>query len=239
MATFKLNAQFRWPIAYNVTSESWYSFDAGSGFANAFAIAQNMTNQAARTSVFNQIKSAIIAAVQNPQVKIENETWSQITVGLQQFNQWQVNIEGTCSGVNHAIAFASEYLFNRTTSSNIIYGLVLNPTITCDTCQPLTVKACQTSYTLTTGLTPATIYTVALQAVNGNTYTQEVTSDGSGNITIDTTATGFPDGLFTPESGGYILKVYANSSMTTPLTIKVGLMEYTCINLNFTYVTTT
>jgi len=101
------------------------------------------------------------------------------------------------------------------------------------------VKACQASYTLTTGLTPATTYTVALHAGNGNTYTQEVTTDGSGNITIDAAAVDFPEGFWVPESGGYVLKVYPNNDLDTPEDLTIDAVVYTCIQLNFTYVTTT
>lgn len=110
---------------------------------------------------------------------------------------------------------------------------------TCDTCKQVMLKACQASYTLTTGLTPATTYTVALHAGNGNTYTQEVTTDGSGNITIDAAAEDFPEGFWVPESGGYVLKVYPNDDLDTPEDLTIDAVVYTCIQLNFTYVTTT
>ena len=235
MTEFKFNAVYQWPIAYSITSESWFSLGGLSGSFNAFALSQDMTNSANRTTVFNQIKTGITASLINPVYLVENNQFTTVTIGLQQFNQWTVNYEGTCEGVNYAIAIAPEYLFTPTTQTNIVYGLgIYPPTITvCDTCQQLTVKACETQYELTTGLTPATLYTVALHAANGNTYLQEITSDANGDITID--AALFPEGAFVPESGGYIVKVYADDSLGTPLTITVGLTQYTCINLNFTY----
>jgi len=169
---------------------------------------------------------------------------------------WTISTQSDGSFYTHTIQYTGLTSDPEPTSGQLIgFYVTLNPSpsshfgyvlqdcpaepTTCDTCKQVTVKACQASYTLTTGLTPATTYTVALHAGNGNTYTQEVTTDGSGNITIDAAAVDFPEGFWVPESGGYVLKVYPNNDLDTPEDLTIDAVVYTCIQLNFTYVTTT
>ena len=113
------------------------------------------------------------------------------------------------------------------------------PATVCDTCLELTRQACQESYTFDVDLDAATEYTVAITLPSGNIYTQEVTTNGSGSFTLDATAPEFPSGLFLPETGPVKIEVFSDGSLTTPLELLVNATEYTCINLNFAYITTT
>lgn len=232
MADYKIN--LRYPISPNPFP---FNIGAGEFLGLYYQVAGNVyVPIAASTSANNLV---LIDKIMTALIAVYGGTYNVESVSTEAGDrisiiQWN---GATLPAVNgNLISFiltAIEYVIHVYPGSATV-----EPT-TCDTCKQVTVKACQASYTITTGLTPATTYTAALHAGNGNTYTQEVTTDGSGNITIDTTATGFPDGLFTPESGGYILKVYPDADLGTPEDLTIGAVVYTCIQLNFTYVTTT
>lgn len=112
-------------------------------------------------------------------------------------------------------------------------------TLVCDSCYEQVKDACATEYTFSYDLEPATTYTVAFYMANGNVYTQEVLTNGSGEFTIDATAPEFPEGFWTPESGGYIMKVFPDASLENPESLTVGSYAYNCVQLAFQYVTTT
>jgi hypothetical protein len=107
----------------------------------------------------------------------------------------------------------------------------------CDTCQEKVFSACQASYTIVAGLTASTEYTVVLTDRNEVRYTQAVTTDGSGDLTID--MTDIPSGLLTPESGGFLFEVYEDSGLTTKADITANGHIYGCIQLTFEHTTTT
>lgn len=109
----------------------------------------------------------------------------------------------------------------------------------CESCYELSKASCEDSYVLSLDLTPATDYVLALYANNGNVYTQTCTANGSGELTIDATAPEFPEGFFIPESGGYVIKVFTDSDLTTVVPFIIGTNQYECIQLSFQYVTTT
>lgn len=111
--------------------------------------------------------------------------------------------------------------------------------VTCDTCLELNREACAESYTFNFDLEPATTYTVALESRNGNVYTQDVTTNGSGSFTLDAQAPEFPLGFFTHEAGPYTMKVYEDSALESVVTLTYGDAAYTCVQLNFQYITTT
>lgn len=109
--------------------------------------------------------------------------------------------------------------------------------VACPDCQEKNFSACEASYTITAGLTADTEYTVVLTDRNEVRYTQLVTTDGSGNLTIDTTD--FPTGAFTPEFGGFTMVVYTDTEMTDPVDITAGGYTYGCVKLNFQHTVTT
>jgi regulatory protein YycH of two-component signal transduction system YycFG len=107
----------------------------------------------------------------------------------------------------------------------------------CPDCLEKTLSACEASYTITAGLTADTDYTVVLTDRNEIRYTQLVTSDGDGDLTIDTTD--FPTGAFTPEFGGFTMVVYSDVELTTPVEITSRAHTYGCVQLFFQYTVTT
>ncbi len=111
--------------------------------------------------------------------------------------------------------------------------------VQCDTCYELIKTACEDSYVFALDLVAGTDYTVAFIANNGNTYIQTITADGSGQLEVDATAEDFPPGFFTPDTGGYTVKIFTDIDLETVVPFTIGSNEYTCIQLGFQYVVTT
>lgn len=118
-----------------------------------------------------------------------------------------------------------------------IVGITDCTPVACDKCQEVVFSACQASYTIIAGLGSGTDYTVVLTDRNNVRYTQLITADTSGDLTIDTTD--IPSSLFTPESGGFLVEVYEDAELTTKATITSGYYTYGCIQLSFQYTVTT
>ena len=133
--------------------------------------------------------------------------------------------------------FFSAIVYGGSTGWNAIPSSSCDTVTACPDCLEKNFAACAASYTITTGLTAATEYMVVLTDVNEIRYTQLITTDGSGNLTIDTTD--FPAGAFTPEFGGFTMEVYSDSELTTPVDITVGSLTYGCVKLRFQHTVTT
>ena len=102
-----------------------------------------------------------------------------------------------------------------------------------------TFVACEDSYTFEAGLTPSTVYYVVIENNRNKRYVQQVTTDGSGDFSIDATAPEFPVGFFIPEQFKYTLKVYSNSTLMNQEDITIGTTIYNCITLGFVNTVTT
>ena len=116
-----------------------------------------------------------------------------------------------------------------------IEAVQTTPLVTCETCAKITKLACQTSYNFKAQLTPNTDYWVALSNNKNKTYSAQITSDSIGGLTIDATATEFPEGMWIPESGIYTMRVYSDAEMTTQELFTFDTTGYYCIELSFTY----
>ena len=112
-------------------------------------------------------------------------------------------------------------------------------TTVCPTCYEINKSACEDSYTFEAGLTPSTVYYVVIENNRNKRYVQQVTTDGSGDFTIDATAPEFPVGFFIPEQFKYTLKVYSNSTLMNQEDITIGTTIYQCITLGFVNTVTT
>ena len=112
-------------------------------------------------------------------------------------------------------------------------------TTVCPTCYEINKSACEDSYTFVAGLTPSTVYYVVIENNRNKQYVQQVTTDGSGDFSIDATAPEFPIGFFIPEQFKYTLKVYSNSTLMNQEDITIGSTIYTCITLGFVNTVTT
>lgn len=112
-------------------------------------------------------------------------------------------------------------------------------TTTCPTCQEINRSACEDSYTFVAGLTPSTVYYVVIENNRNKRYVQQVTTDGSGDFSIDAAAPEFPIGFFIPEQFKYTIKVYSDSMLINQQDLTVGSTIYTCITLGFINTVTT
>lgn len=112
-------------------------------------------------------------------------------------------------------------------------------TTTCPTCQEINRSACEDSYTFVAGLTPSTVYYVVIENNRNKRYVQQVTTDGSGDFSIDASAPEFPIGFFIPEQFKYTIKVYSDSMLINQQDLTVGSTIYTCITLGFINTVTT
>lgn len=101
----------------------------------------------------------------------------------------------------------------------------------CSTCYPLSGVACGSSLDLTAGLSPLTVYYVWVKDRFDKRYVQEVTTDGSGDLTLDLTA--FPDGLFASYTGSFIITVSTSETEDTEEEVTIGTVDYTCYIVDF------
>lgn len=119
------------------------------------------------------------------------------------------------------------------------FDLVDEALTVCPTCYEITKSACEDSYTFVAGLTPSTVYYVVIENNRNKRYVQQVTTDGSGDFSIDASAPEFPIGFFIPEQFKYTIKVYSNSTLMNQEDITVGSTIYQCITLGFVNTVTT
>lgn len=101
----------------------------------------------------------------------------------------------------------------------------------CDLCYEMTGEACYSALFIETGLTPATDYTVWIEDHNERLYTQAVTTDSGGDITLDLSA--FDEGMFNAFSGYYIITVSTSDTSQTIEELTVQGQAYQCIKVTF------
>ena len=154
----------------------------------------------------------------------------------------EVSISASYTAPTLSINYSYQYTVQNQFGFQIIiddyfFTITSDAVTACDTCQEKVFSACQASYTIVAGLTASTEYTVVLTDRNEVRYTQAVTTDVSGDLTID--MTDIPSGLLTPESGGFLFEVYTDSGLTTKADITANGHIYGCIQLTFEHTTTT
>lgn len=177
-----------------------------------------------------------------------NSTW---TYSVDANNVWTIIFEttdetnwysylGTVLSDYQIFAYQSD-LKDNTYAQYGIFELVTEPTTltVCPTCYEINKSACEDSYTFVAGLTPSTVYYVVIENNRNKQYVQQVTTDGSGDFSIDATAHEFPIGFFIPEQFKYTLKVYSNSTLMNQQDITIGTTIYQCITLGFVNTVTT
>ena len=100
----------------------------------------------------------------------------------------------------------------------------------CDLCYDLVGEACYSSLFIEAGLSATSDYTVHIEDKHEHSYTQDITTDDQGDITLDLTL--FPDGMFTAFSGSYIVTV-TQVGETAVESIIVDGQDYSCVKLVF------
>ena len=101
----------------------------------------------------------------------------------------------------------------------------------CEDCHEQIGISCYGFINLITGVTANTAYTVFIEDKHGAFYTQSVTSDVSGDVSIDTST--LEEGLFHAHSGNYKVTVSTNALVSTEETLTIEGDAYTCIQLKF------
>lgn len=248
MATqpISLVANYRWLTSYgNITSEAWSairsSTDGSTADVTFFILSQNMTDATQRDSVFTQIKNAISNYYTGVAFTTETHSWSTVTIGLNNYYQWSITLEGTATDPSLTGAmFIAPTNFYVAETPNLAYGVVIDsaeatpcpPSVNpedaadCLSCYQQTISTCPDEIVIE-GLDTDTEYVFTVtDNVSGKKYTYSVTSDGFGDGTIDTTA--FPAGLFTPYNSPMTLTITENGS---PVTLTYGYVNYSCIEL--------
>ncbi len=76
----------------------------------------------------------------------------------------------------------------------------------CSVCLQVELKACADSYTIDLGFNNDTAYKVRIEAIDGNVYEQDITTDEFGILTFE--AVDYPSGLFNQYAGTFIVKIY-------------------------------
>jgi hypothetical protein len=111
--------------------------------------------------------------------------------------------------------------------------------VVCDTCNEVTMQACQPSYFFTAGLSGNTIYYIQIQDRMDTVYTQQITTDANGDFTIIANDIAFPEGFWTPENTPIEVTVFSDADYLVQVDINANATIYGCINLNFEYIVTT
>ena len=101
----------------------------------------------------------------------------------------------------------------------------------CDLCYEMTGEACYSALFFEAGLTPSTAYTVWIEDKNEHLYTQSVTTDSGGDITLD--LTDFDEGMFNAFSGSYIVTVSTSATSQTIEELTIQGQAYQCIKVTF------
>lgn len=100
----------------------------------------------------------------------------------------------------------------------------------CSTCFQATVAECSETITLALGLAADTDYTWKITDGFGSTYTDDVTSNGTGQIEID--ADELPDGFLSPSQATFKIEVFTSAGLIQAFTINE--IDYTCIQVDVT-----
>lgn len=96
----------------------------------------------------------------------------------------------------------------------------------CTECYEVSLASCPSTYTFETGLTAATDYVVRINDHFEAEYSDTITSDIDGNLTVDFSHF---DRTFSYVSGKFTLKVFADDLSTDAEVLTIGTTNYTCI----------
>lgn len=249
MATqpISLVANYRWLTSYgNITSESWSairsSTDGSTADVTFFILSQNMTDATQRDSVFTQIKNAISNYYTGVAFTTETHSWSTVTIGINNYYQWSITLEGTATDPSLTGAmFIAPTNFYVAVTPNLAYGVVIDsaeatpcpPSVNpedatdCLSCYQLEAYFCETPITVQ-GLDASEDYTFTIvDNVSGKTYTYAVTTDGNGEADINTAD--FPTSLFSPYNSPFTITI--KDSTGSPVVLTYGYVNYSCIEL--------
>lgn len=254
MATqpISLIANFQWLTSYNVTSEAWSgiasSTDGGTANVTFFALAQDMTNSTVRDSLFILIKSAISNYYTGVVFTTESQVWSQVTVGINDYNKWAITLIGTATDPSDTgtIFFAPTNFYIAITP-NLAFGVVIDsaespcpPSVNpddatdCLSCYPLEIEFCDSTFDIE-GLEADTEYTIKItDNVSNKTYDYVGISDQYGIIEI--TTANYPTGVFTPYNSPLSISILDVNG--DPVILTYGYVNYSCLELNVTNTTT-
>lgn len=241
MATYQAKIYINPLATFNSDSQlgisSFYNWTPSEG---GFNIQYFGYTAASITDVLDYLGTIYIAA-------FTNSTW---TYSVDANNVWTIlfettdtidwNNEGIVGNDLQIFAYAPDSA-NNLAGQYGIFELVTEPTTltVCPTCYEINKSACEDSYTFVAGLTPSTVYYVVIENNRNKQYVQQVTTDGSGDFSIDATAPEFPIGFFIPEQFKYTIKVYSTSTLMNQEDITIGTTIYTCITLGFVNTVTT
>jgi len=100
----------------------------------------------------------------------------------------------------------------------------------CSECYVLSAVTCYGSVKLPVSLTANHAYHVFLEDMHGHLYHQAVTSDSSGNITVDLNAI---DREFNAFSGSFDITISTSATTNTAESFTISATAYNCIRLSF------
>lgn len=103
----------------------------------------------------------------------------------------------------------------------------------CELCYEMTVPACQTSYSILTGLSHVNFHWLFLEDAHGNIFKQKgktLQPDGKAWV-LDTTD--YPDGMFNAYSGSYTLTWSDSDDIMDQVDLEINDQIYPCIILHF------
>lgn len=245
-------ANFQWLTSYNVTSEAWSivasSTDGGTANVTFFALGQDMTNSVARDSVFASIKTGISAYYSGVVFTTESQVWSQVTVGLNNYNQWAITLIGTATDPSDTgVLFFAPTNFYIAITPNLAFGVVIDsatspcpPSVNpedatdCPSCYDQSIAFCDSVIEIL-GLDASTEYDFKItDQATGKVYNYTATTDGFGEA--DLLTADFPTGLFTPYNGAFTISIFDVDG--NPVILTYGYVNYSCIELTVTNTTT-
>lgn len=101
--------------------------------------------------------------------------------------------------------------------------------MSCNSCYEISLPACRDIIAVKLGLAADSQFTWVITDKFGNKYSEEVTTDGSGNFEVDTTE--LPDELFNAYAGKFILTIINSGDQTQAF--EINDTEYSCIAMSF------
>ena len=107
----------------------------------------------------------------------------------------------------------------------------------CELCYVLEVPACQSTYSVLTGISHVAFHWMFLEDEHGNVFVQKgktLQPDGKAWV-IDTND--YPDGMFTAASGSYTLTWSDTNDINNQVDLEIDGDPYPCIILKFKDVT--
>ncbi len=251
MATqpISLIANFQWLTSYNVASESWSiiasSTDGGTANTTFFALGYDMTDSTFRDALFILIKNAISNYYTGVVFTTETQVWSQITVGINNYNQWAITLIGTATDPSDTgVIFFAPTNFYIAITPNLAFGVVIDsaespcppcpPSVNpedatdCLSCYPLEIEFCDSTFDIE-GLEADTEYTIKItDNVSNKTYDYVGVTDQYGIIEI--TTADYPSGVFTPYNSPLSISILDVNG--DPVVLTYGYVNYSCLELN-------